>query len=92
MVLTEVVILSIISLFVNSPIESAARKLTDKEKARFRGIVRFLTGMILVLYILLLLFNQPQKAIPIGMGIIITAFLQIPSLLITLVKHHIPSQ
>ena len=41
MVLTEVVILSIISLFVNSPIESAARKLTDKEKARFRGIVRF---------------------------------------------------
>ena len=69
--------LSVISLWVNSPIESLARKLSAKETELFRKISRTLTVIIFLMF-LLLLFFQNKTAIPIGVGIIVPALLQIP--------------
>ena len=71
------VLLSAISLLVNSPIESLARKLSANEKVLFRNISRVLI-VIVFLTFLLLLFFENKSAIPIGVGIVVAALLQIP--------------
>ena len=71
------VLLSAISLWINSPIESLARKLSANEKVLFRNISRVLI-VIVFLTFLLLLFFENKSAIPIGVGIVVTALLQIP--------------
>lgn len=71
------VLLSVISLWVNSPIESLARKLSAKETELFRKISRILTIIIFLIFLLLLFFEN-KTAIPIGVGIVVAALLQIP--------------
>ena len=74
------VILSAISIFANSPIESSARKLSAKERTVFRLIARILVTVILLMF-LLLFFLGSNSAIPIGVGLVIAAFLQLPCIL-----------
>lgn len=79
------VLLSAISLWVNSPIESLARKLSAKEKVLFRNISHVLI-VIIFLTFLLLLFFENKTAIPIGAGIVVAALLQIPCIVGTLYR------
>lgn len=79
------VLLSVISLWVNSPIESLARKLSAKETELFRKVSRTLTVIIFLIFLLLLFFKN-KTAIPIGVGIIMPALLQIPCIAVMLYR------
>lgn len=79
-ILSIMVVLSSITLFLLSPIDSDARRLSVKERKVFRLIARIITCIFLLFYFLLLLFGQIDIATPIGIGMIIPATLQLPCL------------
>ena len=79
-ILSIMVALSTITLFLLSPIDSDARRLSVKERKVFRLIARIFTCIFLLFYFLLLLFGQIDIATPIGIGMIIPATLQLPCL------------
>ena len=72
------VIASAIQIFLCSPIDNDARKLNEKERLVFQKIARNMSTMFLVVYILLLLLGQLRFSVPVGAGILLTAFLQVP--------------
>jgi accessory gene regulator B len=80
-ILSVLVALSAITLFLLSPIDSEARRLSPKERKVFRLIARIITSIFLLIYFLLVLFDQTGIAAPIGIGIIIPAILQMPCLI-----------
>ena len=73
-----VVFLAALQIFERSPIDSKARELNEKEKTLFRKIARLMVGAVLAFSLLLYAIGAEKFAIPIGMGIIITALLQLP--------------
>lgn len=73
-----VVIISSFQIFICSPIDNEARKLTKKEYAVFKKIARIMTLSFLMLYATLLILGQTAFSTPIGVGVILTASLQIP--------------
>ena len=75
------VVLSSITLFLLSPIDSDARRLSVKERKVFRLIARIITSIFFLIYFLLLLLDQIDIATPIGIGMIIPAILQLPWLI-----------
>ncbi len=80
-ILSTLVILSAVVLFVLSPIDSEARRLTAKETRVFRLIARVMTSVFLVVYLLFFLFGHTNIAAPIGVGMIVPAILQLPCII-----------
>ena len=80
-ILSIIVVLSCITLFLLSPIDSDARRLSVKERKVFRLIARIITCIFLLFYFLLLLFDQIDIATPICIGMIFPAILQLPCLI-----------
>ena len=72
------VVASALQIFLCSPIDNDARKLNEKERLVFQKIARIMSTMFLVVYILLLLLGQLRFSVPVGTGILLTAFLQVP--------------
>ena len=75
--LTILVVLSVLGLFCFSPVDNNARKLSPKERRQFRRIAQFLSACMLGTYILLRVAAPINYAAPIGVGILLAAFLQI---------------
>lgn len=74
------VYLSLIPIFLLSPIDSINRKLTSREQRVFRRIAIGLGCFFAVLFTLLMGFELYRIAVPIGGGIVLTALLQLPCL------------
>lgn len=77
-VLTVLVLIAVISIYIFSPIDSSSRKLSYREKLHFRKIARFLAVISAALYCILLGIDSSYWAVPIGIGIIVPALLQLP--------------
>ena len=74
------VYLSLIPIFLLSPIDSINRKLSLKEQRIFRRIAIGLSCFFAVLFTLLMGFELYRTAVPIGGGVVLTALLQLPYL------------
>lgn len=72
------VVISTVIICIFSPIDSAARKLSAKESRTFGMIARILATLFSIIYFALLFFGKYRLAIPLGVGTIIPAMLQIP--------------
>ena len=77
-ILSSLVLLATVTLFLLSPIDSEARRLSTKEVKTFKVIARAIAVLFLVIYVLLIRFNHVDSAAPIGVGMIIPAILQLP--------------
>ena len=75
--LTILVALSVLSLCHFSPVDNDARKLSEKERRQFRRIAQFLSASMFATYTLLRTVASTNYATPIGVGILLAAFLQI---------------
>lgn len=64
-----------------SPIDSDARKLSHKEIRVFKTVARLLAVVFCVVYIVLVILDKEAIAIPVGVGITIVAFLQLPCII-----------
>ena len=80
LILSVLVVFSAITLFLLSPIDSKARRLSAKERMVFGRIARVITSVFLLIYFMLVLLDQTGIAAPIGVGMIIPATLQLPCL------------
>jgi accessory gene regulator B len=80
LILSVLVVFSAITLFLLSPIDSKARRLSAKERMVFGRIARVITSLFLLIYFMLVLLDQTGIAAPIGVGMIIPATLQLPCL------------
>ena len=74
------VYLSLIPIFLLSPIDSINRKLSLKEQRVFRRTAIGLGCFFAALFTLLMGFELYRIAVPIGGGIVLTALLQLPCL------------
>lgn len=83
-IFTAAAALSLLLIFFLSPIDSDSRKLSAGEIRAFRRIARVIASAMFLIYITLLLFHAPRFAMPVGGGIVITAVLQLPCLLLKL--------
>lgn len=72
--------ISVVILYILSPIDSDARRLSERERLVFRNVSRIIALCTFLIYIGLLCFQSIRNAIPVGMGINIAAFLQLPCL------------
>lgn len=79
-VLSSLVFIAVIILCRFSPIDSEARQLSQKENAVFRRIAQVLSIAAFGVYLLLLFFGSRKSTCAFGMGCIIPASLQIPSI------------
>lgn len=82
------IILSAVSISINSPIDSEARRLDDSEKIHFRNVSRFISLFFLILYLELrinyVMFGMKTSiriAKSISSGMAFAALLQIPVLI-----------
>ena len=74
------VVLAAIQIFLCSPIDNEARKLSEKETVTFRTVARVMVIVFLAVYVILTCVKQWRFSVPVGAGIIITALLQLPGL------------
>lgn len=79
--LTIAVILAVICICSFSPVDSDARRLTEQEIRVFGNVARVITIIMLIVYIIFVSIGRNTIAIPVGVGIILPAGLQIPVLL-----------
>lgn len=75
------VLVATICIALLSPIDSNARKLSPKEIRVFKTIAQLLAVLFCVVYIVLVILDKKNLAIPIGVGLTVVAFLQLPCLL-----------
>lgn len=75
---TVVVIFAVLLIFALSPIDSDARKLTENKTKAFRKMARRISGIVFIVFLILLTMKAYRFAVPIGTGIVITAILQLP--------------
>lgn len=78
MLLSFLAILSTLSLWMLSPIENDERKLSEGEKRIFRKVARILSVVTLAVYLVLQVTVPKSHSIPIGVGIVLVAVLQLP--------------
>lgn len=76
--LSVLVVISVISIAIQSPIDSPARPLSQKERKVFRWVAISIALFTSCLYMILICWGQWRWAVPIGIGIIIPAILQLP--------------
>lgn len=67
-----------IQIFICSPIDNEARRLSAKEQTVFKKVARIMSAIFLAVYIALMAFGQSRFAVPVGAGKILTALLQVP--------------
>lgn len=72
------ILLASLTVFLLSPIDSDARKLTSSETSAFRRVARYLVIAFLAIDLVLYCLGIFSAAYPIGMGIALTAALQLP--------------
>lgn len=72
------VLASVLSLFIFSPIESINRELNDVEKRCYKKMTMCLLGVLLLLILALDRLSKPRIAVCISTGIILSASLQVP--------------
>jgi len=72
------ILLASLTVFLLSPIDSDARKLTSSEILAFRQVARYLVITFLAIDLVLYYLGVFSAAYPIGMGIALTAALQLP--------------
>ena len=77
-ILSLLVLLSVVSLCVFSPIDNAARKLTEREKQLFHKITCVLATGFMALYLIMCRTLSVQYSVAFGVGILLAAVLQIP--------------
>lgn len=75
---TVLVASAAVQIFLCSPIESEARKLSKKEFIIFKKAAKTMSILFLMSYIILSVLGLIHFSVPIGYGIILTAMLQIP--------------
>ena len=75
--ISVLVLLSCVFISIHSPIDSKSRRLTDIEKKIFRKIAIVLSIIMSLTDFILIICARFSTAIPIGFGIILTAFLQV---------------
>lgn len=80
------ILLATVSLWTQSPIDSEARRLSQAETRVFRRVARWMAVSFLGIYFLLVVFTNPAVSVPISMGILIAALLQIPCTILKLAK------
>lgn len=76
--LSSLVLLSTLSLWLLSPIDNDARKLSEGERRTFRKIVRILSVVTLAVYLVLQATAPKSYSVPVGVGIVLVAVLQLP--------------
>lgn len=76
--LIVLVFASLVSLWLFSPVDNEARRLSQKERLVFRRVTRVMAVGFVAIY--LSLSSLPYLAVPIGVGIVIPALLQLPAL------------
>lgn len=79
--LSVAVFLSVVIICAFSPIDSEARRLSEKEIRVFGRWARVIVIAMLIVYIIFLAIKQDYIAFPIGFGIVLPACLQIPVLI-----------
>lgn len=72
------ILLASLTVFLLSPIDSDARKLTSSETSAFRRVAKYLVITFLAIDLVLYYLGIFSAAYPIGMGIALTAALQLP--------------
>ena len=72
------VVLAAIQIFLCSPIDNEARKLSEKETVTFRTVARVMVIVFLAVYVILTCVKQWRFSVSVGAGII--ALLQLPCL------------
>lgn len=80
-ILSLVVFISVVILWVYSPFECEARELTEKERVVFGVIVRLLLLVMLMIYFVLQATAPINFTASLGIGIMLSALLQIPCIL-----------
>lgn len=75
-----VTVLPVLLICLCSPIDSEARRLDKKERQVFRRLSRVFSILIYLVCLGLLLAGDVRSAIPVGMGLHLTASLQLPCL------------
>ena len=75
-----------ISLIAFSPIDSENRRLDDDEKIRYKVITAVMTTVFAVLHLILLVLGLRSVAVCIAVGLILSATLQIPCVVMRLLK------
>ena len=75
-----------ISLIVFSPIDSEKRRLDDDEKIRYKVITAVMATVFAVLHLILLILGLRSAAVCIAVGLILSAGLQIPCVVMRLMK------
>lgn len=76
--LTSLVALSTLSLWVLSPIDNNERKLSECERRAFRRISRILSVVFLTAFLSMQATTLKSYSVPIGIGIVLVAVLQLP--------------
>lgn len=89
--LTFLVVISVLCICTFSPLDNAARPLAPMEKRTFKIIARFISVIAMVLYIILQDAKLIGVAVPVGVGIFITALLQLPCVIRRMVRTTIPA-
>lgn len=80
------ILFAVLSLVAFSPVDSENRRLDSDEKRMHKKETMVISLLFLVLYIGLLLLGLERYAICIGVGIVLTAGLQIPCVIGFLTK------
>lgn len=80
-ILSYLVITSVLIIWSFSPIDNAARRLTPKEKKVFKLIAVVLSTTATIFYFSLQTMEHIQAAVPIGVGIVLTACLLLPCII-----------
>lgn len=90
-ILTVLVVISVLCIFAFSPLDNETRRLTPIEKKTFRMIARVISVIAMLLYLILQAAELVSIAVPVGVGILITAFLQLPCIISRIVRTTLPA-
>ena len=90
-ILTLLVVISVISICFFSPLDNTARKLSPKEKKTFKKIACIISVTALLAYLMLQSAALVSLAAPIGIGVLITALLQLPCIVSNIRLVHSPN-
>lgn len=75
------VVISGLSVVVNSPIDSENKKLEEEEFNQYRRTTCFLVIITMVLYSVLIALHQNRYAVCLAVSLVLTAILQLPCIL-----------
>ncbi|MBR4059308.1 MAG: accessory gene regulator B family protein [Lachnospiraceae bacterium] len=85
-VLNSLVIVSIISLMVFSPIDTENRRLDAEEKKSYKFLTCVLVLIVAVVYLMLVMCHAYNYAVCIAIGIMLSAGVQVPCILRRIMK------